>query len=102
MAETEQVLHRDDPLSCIPGMDRRPFSGCGTEYDLWAETYPDAAFALMIRQGEYQSYFLRLDREQAGIFHRAYMALLRGESIADVRFRYERDTTQYLQRHMWD
>ena len=33
---------------------------------------------------------------------KAYTAILSGESIPGVRFRYDFDTESYLKRHMWD
>ena len=42
------------------------------------------------------------DRELNEIHQKAYTAILRGESISGVRFRYDYDTESYLRRHMWD
>ena len=59
--------------------------------------YPDAAFALMITQGLFAG-----DREQNEIHQRAYTAILNGESINGVRFKYDYDLEAYLLKHMWD
>ena len=59
--------------------------------------YPDAAFALMISDNLFVG-----DRELNEIHQKAYTAILRGESISGVRFRYDFDTESYLKRHMWD
>lgn len=59
--------------------------------------YPDAAFALMISDNLFVG-----DRELNEIHQKAYTAILRGESIPGVRFRYDYDTESYLRRHMWD
>ena len=59
--------------------------------------YPDAAFALMISDNLFVG-----DREQNEIHQKAYTAILSGESIPGVRFRYDYDTESYLRRHMWD
>ena len=59
--------------------------------------YPDAAFALMISDNLFVG-----DRELNEIHQKAYTAILRGESISGVRFRYDYDTESYLRRHMWD
>ena len=42
------------------------------------------------------------DRELNEIHQKAYTAILSGESIPGVRFRYDYDTESYLRRHMWD
>ena len=59
--------------------------------------YPDAAFALMISDNLFVG-----DREQNEIHQKAYTAILSGESIPGVRFRYDYDLEYYLRRHMWD
>lgn len=59
--------------------------------------YPDAAFACMVADN-----LLCGDREQSAINQRAYFAILNGEPIANVRFRYDKETGAYLNRHMWD
>ena len=59
--------------------------------------YPDAAFALMISDNLFVG-----DRELNEIHQKAYTAILSGESISGVRFRYDFDTESYLRRHMWD
>ena len=41
------------------------------------------------------------DRELNEIHQKAYTAILSGESISGVRFRYDFDTESYLRRHMW-
>ncbi|MGN1015968.1 MAG: hypothetical protein ACI4PL_03130 [Faecousia sp.] len=80
----------------IPGMDilRR----CAPEHipELEAK-YPDAAFALMITQSLFAG-----DREQNEIHQRAYAAILNGEPINGVRFKYDYDLESYLLKHMWD
>lgn len=59
--------------------------------------YPDAAFAWMISES-----LLRGDREQCEINQRAYFSVLNGDSIANVRARYDADQKRYMERHMWD
>ena len=59
--------------------------------------YPDAAFALMISDNLFVG-----DREQNEIHQKAYTAILNGESITGVRFKYDYDLESYLLRHMWD
>ena len=59
--------------------------------------YPDAAFALMVSDNLFCH-----DRELTEIHRRAYSAILNGENMASIRFRYEEDNKKYLQRHLWD
>lgn len=59
--------------------------------------YPDAAFALMTASNLFCQ-----DRELNAIHLKAYRAILEGEPVADVRFRYDYDLEQYLERHLWD
>lgn len=59
--------------------------------------YPDAAFAIRTAN----SLFIG-DHEQNVIHQNAYSAILQGDSIPNIRFRFERDMDAYLQRHMWD
>ena len=51
----------------------------------------------MITQGLFAG-----DREQNEIHQRAYTAILNGESINGVRFKYDYDLEAYLLKHMWD
>ena len=59
--------------------------------------YPDAAFALMTADNLFTG-----DREQCDIHQKAYYAILKGESLKNIRYRYEREMEAYVQRHMWD
>ncbi len=59
--------------------------------------YPDAAFALMVA-----SHLSMGNQEQNAIHQKAYLSILGGEPIQNVRFRYDYDLEQYLERHMWD
>lgn len=80
----------------IPGMENLRNSAPEHRQELEAK-YPDAAFALMITQGLFAG-----DREQNEIHQRAYTAILNGESINGVRFKYDYDLEAYLLKHMWD
>lgn len=42
------------------------------------------------------------DREQNEIHQKAYTAILNGDSITGVRFKYDYDLESYLLKHMWD
>ena len=85
-----------DVFSRIPGMDIL-FRADPPEYETIAKKYPDAAFALMLSNNLFLG-----DREQNEIHQKAYCAILNGEPILAVRFRYDYDLEAYLQRHMWD
>ena len=82
--------------SAIPGMDQL-LSSSPVEREKLEEKYPDAAFALMILDNLFVG-----DREQNEIHQKAYTAILSGESITGVRFKYDYDLESYLLRHMWD
>lgn len=60
-------------------------------------TCPDAIFALMVADN-----LLGRDREQCEINQKAYFSILKGENIADVRFRYDGAMHKYVERHLWD
>lgn len=83
-------------FSRIPGMDKLR---CATPDKIpELETkYPDAAFAMMIANNLHLG-----DREQNEIHQKAYTAILKGESITGVRFKYDYDLESYLLKHMWD
>lgn len=59
--------------------------------------YPDAKFALKIISHPFIP-----DREMGAIQMEAYTAILNGESIADVRYKYDRQIENYVTRHNWD
>lgn len=80
----------------IPGI-KELMSADVLRQDALANRYPDAAFALKIAD----NIFCR-DKEQEAIHQRAYLAILHGENMQDIRFRYDRDMKEYTQKHMWD
>ena len=59
--------------------------------------YPDAAFALKIISNPFIP-----DRELGAIQMEAYSAILKGEAIADVHYKYDRQMDAYMTRHRWD
>ena len=91
LREREQAV-----FESIPGMEKLRSSSPEHYQELEAK-YPDAAFALMITQGLFAG-----DREQNEIHQRAYTAILNGEPINGVRFKYDYDLESYLLKHMWD
>ena len=83
-------------FSKIPGMSELLQSSPEKREDMECR-YPDAAFALMVAD-----HLSMGNREQNAIHQKAYLSILGGESIQNVRFRYDYDLEQYLERHMWD
>lgn len=83
-------------FSRIPGMNKLRNATPDTIAALMNK-YPDAAFALMISENLFTG-----DREQNEIHQRAYKAILNGEPMTGIRFRYDYDLEDYLLKHMWD
>ena len=98
VCHTRQELQRqeDAVFNTIPGMNILRHASPESIREL-EEQYPDAAFALMIAGNLFVG-----DREQNEIHQKAYTAILSGESITGVRFKYDYDLEVYLLRHMWD
>ena len=92
----ELLQQQEAVFSRIPGISvlRRATPEDIAELEM---KYPDAAFSLMISDNLFVG-----DRELNEIHQKAYTAILSGESISGVRFRYDFDTESYLKRHMWD
>lgn len=80
----------------IPGMIEL-LQADDRSFDSVAEKYPDAAFAFRVSNN-----LLCGDREQSAMNQRAYLALLDGESVENVRFRFDGDMKRYVEQHMWD
>ena len=83
-------------FSRIPGMEELLRTSPEKRSDAELR-YPDAAFALMVA-----SHLSMGNQEQNAIHQKAYLSILGGESIQNVRFRYDCDLEQYLERNMWD
>lgn len=81
----------------IPGMKELRKAENEEQYALLQVRYPDAAFALMTA-----GHLFCRDRELNAIHLKAYRAILDGEPVAHVRFRYDSDLEAYLERHLWD
>ena len=79
-----------------PGMEK-VLCAKQSERDAIAAQYPDAVFALMIANNLFGH-----DREQCLINQSAYFAILNGENINDVRFKYDKAMKKYVERHLWD
>lgn len=98
VCHTRQKLQRqeDAVFNSIPGMNILRHASPESIPKLEVQ-YPDAAFALMIAGNLFVG-----DREQNEIHQKAYTAILNGESITGVRFKYDYDLESYLLKHMWD
>ena len=83
-------------FSQIPGM-RELSTGSFDEQDELRAKYPEAAFVTMLADD-----LVTGNRELTAINMKAYLAILNGESIASVRYRYEKETDVYWSQHMWD
>jgi len=88
--QQREVYHK------IPGMFELLHATPDTVDDV-ASKYPDATFAMMVSDNLFCH-----NREPSEIHQRAFFAILNGESIPNVRFRYEEDSKKYLSRHLWD
>lgn len=92
----ELLQQQETVFSSIPGISALRHAAPESIPELEAK-YPNAAFALMISDNLFVG-----DQELNEIHQKAYTAILSGESISGVRFRYDYDTESYLKRHMWD
>lgn len=82
--------------SAIPGMDQI-LSSSLVEREKLEEEYPDAVFALMVADN-----LVGHEKELCEINQSAYCSILKGEDIANVRFRYDSAVRKYVERHLWD
>lgn len=84
------ALHR------IPGV--RELLGAYTDQRPALEKkYPDAAFALKIISNPFVP-----DRELGAIQMEAYSAILNGDPISNVQYKYGRQMDAYVRQHNWD
>lgn len=81
----------------IPGMRELRQAASEEQFSKLQAMYPDASFALMTASNLFCK-----DRELNAIYLKAYRAILEGEPISNVRFRYDYDLEAYLERHLWD
>ena len=84
-------------FSAIPGMNAFLSASSEAERMELEKAYPDAAFVWMISGN-----LVGRDREQCEIHQKAYYAILNGESISSVHFRYDEAMRKYVERHLWD
>ena len=90
------AIREREAFSKIPGMKELLRAPADKRDDVELH-YPDAAFALMVA-----GHLSMGNQEQNAIHQKAYLSILEGEPIQNVRFRYDYDLEQYLERHMWD
>ncbi len=96
MTKGQLLAAEKTAFSRIPGMDKLR-SAAPDALAALKNKYPDAAFALMISENLFTG-----DWEQNEIHQRAYKAILEGEPMTGIRFRYDCDLEEYLLKHMWD
>lgn len=93
----QNLIEREETVfNSIPGMEKLRHAAPEQIPELETK-YPDAAFALMITDNLFNG-----DQEQNEIHQQAYTAILNGESITGVRFKYDYELESYLLKHMWD
>lgn len=80
----------------ISGVDEVLRAG-PTEIESVSAKYPDAVFAIMIHDEMVCSVSGVRD-----IVQKAHNAILDGEQIVNVRFRYSKEMDEYFQNHAWD
>lgn len=83
-------------FSVIPGM-KELLQAKPSEAVTIEAKFPDAVFALQTANSLFNH-----NRDLSVITQRAYFSILNGENISEVRFRYDREMTEYWKRHMWD
>lgn len=84
-------------FSSIPGMAELSQARDESHLFQLRSMYPDAAFAQMIAMNLFCP-----NRELNNIYLRAYQAILEGESIDAIRFRFNKDIDTHWANHMWD
>lgn len=97
MSNREFFRHREAAVLCrIPGA-RELLGADPAQRPALEQKYPDAAFALDILSNPFVQ-----DRELGSIRMDAYSAILNGEAIAAVHYKYDRQMDAYVSRHNWD
>lgn len=97
MSNREFFRQREVVALCkIPGVQEMVAARADQRPSL-AVKYPDAAFALKIVSNPFVP-----DRELGSIQMDAYSAILNGEVISSVRYKYDRQMDAYVTRHNWD
>jgi len=97
MDNREFFRQREAAVLCkIPGV-RELITAKGSQRSALQKKYPDADFALKIISNPFIP-----DRELGAIQMDAYAAILNGEPISSVHYKYDRQMDAYVSRHNWD
>ena len=97
MDNREFFRQREATVLCkIPGV-RELITAKGSQRSALQKKYPDADFALKIISNPFIP-----DRELGAIQMDAYAAILNGEPISSVHYKYDRQMDAYVSRHNWD
>lgn len=92
----EYLNHSLPALMEIPGFSQL-MDADDAHYDALAKAYPDAVFAILTMNNLFHH-----DQEFSAIHQQAFSAIVEGESIPSVRYRYNRSMDAYLRNHLWD
>lgn len=84
-------------FSSIPGMKELVNAHSEIEYNNLCVQHPEAAFAQLILSNLFCH-----DCELNAIYLKAYKAILNGDPIADVRFRFNKELDAHWENHLWD
>lgn len=97
MDNREFFRQREAAVLCkIPGV-RELLAAQDSQRTSLQEKYPDADFALKIISNPFIP-----DRELCAIQMDAYSAILNGEPVSSVHYKYDRQMDAYVARHSWD
>ena len=97
MDNREFFRQRETAALCrIPGV-RELLAAQDSQLPSLQKKYPDADFALKIISNPFIP-----DRELGAIQMDAYSAILNGEPISSVHYKYDRQMDAYVARHNWD
>ena len=83
-------------LRRIPGV-RELLTAGNNQISSLERKYPEAVFALNIVSNPFVQ-----DRELGAIRMEAYSAILNGEAISSIQYKYDRQMDAYVTRHNWD
>ncbi len=89
--DRERVVYQN-----IAGMNEI-LSAKPAEFERVSAQYPDAMFAIMIHDDMVCGI-----RGIRNIVRRAHTAILEGESMENIRFRYTKEMDEYFREHTWD
>lgn len=97
MTNREFFRQREAAALCrIPGV-RELLGAYDDQRPALEKKYPDAAFALKIISNPFLP-----DRELGAIQMEAYSAILNGDPVSNVQYKYDRQMDAYVSQHNWD